>query len=235
MTPTKVETRTDEAVRPAVSRRSGRSRPLALVLPLVLLLAACGSTPTSELPTAAPPDSQPPAPTEPATGEATTGAEDGEAAEALERALVELGSGYRFRSDLTTAGGGHVAIDGYRLDEAMAFDLTVGDLTVETVARDGRLWTRPVGGDEWASDAWNGSDDPIAPLRRPVRIGPNGRPGHLLATYQGAALGLGVDEMVEVQVTLDDGKVRFATESDRVQMVSVLIADDGLPTIVAPE
>jgi hypothetical protein len=206
---------------------------VAWLAALGLALAACGSADRDE--PMAEPDPAEVVDELAVTPIEETGGTTADATEVLDRALAQLGTGYRFAADMTTAGGGQIAIDGHRMGEAMAFQLTVGDLTIETIARDGTLWTRPLGDDQWASDAWTTAADPLAPLRRPLRVTTDGDADRLVATYRGAALGLGVDDMVDVQVNLADGEVRFSTDSEDVRMVSVLAADESLPAIVAPD
>lgn len=212
------------------SRRRGLPsavRAIALAVGAVLVLAACTSGEDADRLAYADDSSE----TAGATG---AGDPVRDAAADLAEALDELGTGYRFEADLQTAGGGQVSIDGYRVGEALTFQLTVSDLTIETVARDGTLWTRVLGDDEWSTDPWTTGSDPMAPLREPVEVWATGANGDMVAVYQAASLGLGVDDTVDVNVTAADGEVRFATTSDRMTMVSVLRADDSLPAIVAP-
>lgn len=213
-----------------------RTRLLTLVAAGTLAVTACGATSDPDGLAYADPDRSDEAEAaveDRPDQDGSTETADEQAATTFLQALDRLGTDYRFASSLVTAGGGRIIIDGYRTDQAMTFELTVDDLTVETVARDGLLWTRPLGVDEWSSSTWTDDHDPIAPLRNPLRVRGEGETG-LVAVYPGSHLGLGTDRAVEVEVTVDGEAIRFTTVAADVRLESVLTLAEELPAIVSP-
>lgn len=208
----------------------------AIIAAVAGLALACGpSGPPDDLALAVEPADTADPVTSGASLSATTSAGDASTARsALDRAIDDLGTDYRFAVKMTIDGEDTVSVTGHRSGRARAFDLSVAGVDIQAVARDGNLWTRPVGEDEWTVDTWSDDADPLAPLREPLQVSTADDGSGLVTIYDADALGFGADETIAVAVTVAQGEIRFTADHDRFGLVSTLTADRALPPIVAP-
>jgi hypothetical protein len=188
-------------------------------------VAAQDDTPTPEVTDAAP--SQPEAPPEtlPALSPPAS----------LAEGLAMLGTSYEFVSEITTATGDQILVDGYRLDDALRYQVEAGSAIVEMVVVDGNTWLRQDGTSEWVESGRSTVGDPLASLSEPLEITADpANPSALRASYVAEALGIDEAGTVEVVIRIDDTSVSFTSTTGPIELVPTLRRATGLPEITSP-
>ena len=155
--------------------------------------------------------------------------------DALAAALAALGDRYEFRSAVTSISGESISVTGWRVANALQFELEAGGAVVEVVIVGSSTWVRADGEDVWAPSGETAGADPIAPLSQPLEVGWDAEtPGRLHARYVGSSVGLGTDSVVSVVVDISQTTLTFWTAVDDLDLRVTLEARGDLPAIEAP-
>ncbi len=155
--------------------------------------------------------------------------------DALLTALSGLGTSYTFASDVTTSSGDSVIVAGSRVGDGLQYRVEAGGAVIDVISVGGQTWVLEDGSTEWVDAGPVASGDPLGPLAQPIDVsyGPASN-STLRATYAGAALGLDVDELVDVAIAYDGTSMSFTSTSAALRLTTTLLRSDALAQILPP-